>query len=201
MNTIKIDDIITKKILDMTDIFENIHPNHVTGFGFLLNFIILYNLSFTDTKKPNMNIIAILFALRWIADCLDGNIARKYDKKSKFGNIFDTVSDNVLLAFFIYYLCSQFEDKSIIITIVVLSSLYFIYNICYNKIFICHEKLKNGDGMIDSVHSFFINNSFLIFIAFFCIIKNIDKVKIYIENIKIYIEKMYHSIKSAKDNY
>ena len=35
----------------------------------------------------------ILFIVRLICDCLDGMVARKYDKKTKLGGFLDTLGD------------------------------------------------------------------------------------------------------------
>lgn len=43
-----------------------------------------------------MSIFIALMVLRYFFDCLDGSIARKCDKKSKIGALFDILSDFML---------------------------------------------------------------------------------------------------------
>lgn len=182
MLDLTIDDYISKALLDQTDIFENIHPNYITGFGFILNFIILYYLCFHNNKINDVILIGLLFS-RWFADCLDGNVARKYGKTSKFGNIFDSVSDIILEIIIIFYFCKNINNSNfttIIITISVIRALYFIF---YKNIFVSHDELKNGKNIFDKIIAFFTNNLFLIYILYYIGIKNIEDIKDYINKI------------------
>lgn len=178
MLDLKIDNYISRQILDQTDIFENIHPNYITGFGFILNFIILYYLCFHNNKIDDVILIGLLFS-RWLADCLDGNVARKYNKTSKFGNIFDSVSDMILEIIIIFYFCKNINNTNfttIIILICVFHSLHLLF---YKNKVISQKKNIFGD-----LSTFlFINNSFLIYISLYIGIKNIENIKNYVNKI------------------
>ena len=75
----------------------NIHPNFITLVGLLLNLSLLGN--FASHYKMIIVIISRLL------DCLDGEVARKCDKQSKFGAWFDVISDlifNTIIFMFIF---------------------------------------------------------------------------------------------------
>lgn len=169
-----LDDKISLWILNNTDVFENIHPNYITGIGLITNFIIFHHLIVGE--QNDLTLIFLLF-LRWIVDCLDGNVARKYKKTSKFGNIFDGTSDMILNAILIHFFCSKINNNNftqIIISLVVIYAFYIIY--C-KKFFVTHKNIKNGNNWFDKINAFAINNSFILYIAIFFCIKNINKIK------------------------
>jgi phosphatidylglycerophosphate synthase len=168
---IKFDDLFSQMILNNTDIFENIHPNCITLFGVGLNIAIFYYLFFVENIEDNLLIIGIMLFLRWLADCLDGNVARKYKKTSKLGNVMDSASD-ILFLFIIYiYLCKQLKNTTAIIILTTLYTLYTYHTIYENKIFETHENIKQEGGLLNNINSFFVNNTFINFIVIFFVIK------------------------------
>ena len=73
-----------------------ISPNFITTLGFLFMFPVLFYL------KKGCTILPIVFyLLMFLFDCLDGSIARKCDKKTKFGAFYDIFIDfmKILLIF------------------------------------------------------------------------------------------------------
>ena len=106
ITNIKTDDYISNKIIDSTNIFENIHPNIITLFGMNIN-LIIYNVFVADNTNSYCIFIGILFIIRWLCDCLDGNVARKYNKTSYIGSLLDTVSDFMLIGIFLYYIFAK----------------------------------------------------------------------------------------------
>ena len=168
---LNIDNDISNWILDNTSIFENIHPNCITLFGMGLNFIIFYILFFENDIKHEFGLLSILLFLRWLADCLDGNIARKYDKKSKFGNFLDTISDMIFSLIMVFYICTQLDSNVAIIILVVLFTLD-IYDAIYEcDVFNGHDKLKDKCD----IKAFMVNNSFIYFIIGYLAVTNIYK--------------------------
>jgi hypothetical protein len=153
---IKLDDTISGCILENTNVFQDVHPNCITVFGIALNLVILYYLFF-DNKEENLCILGFVLFLRWLADCLDGNIARKYKKTSKIGNILD--------------LSTQIKNKMISLVIIVLCAIDIYQNIYQNNIFDNHDKIKKEGDLIENTKSFLINNSYILFIAAFFAIK------------------------------
>tara|TARA_R110002072_G_scaffold280876_1_gene443331 strand:+ start:19452 stop:19925 length:474 start_codon:yes stop_codon:yes gene_type:complete len=75
----------------------NIHPNVITGIAFLLNFLLLSNIS------PVNKMVVVIISR--ILDSLDGEVARKCDKQSTFGSYLDSISDivfSVIILMFIF---------------------------------------------------------------------------------------------------
>ena len=77
---------------------KNIHPNTITGLCMIFK-VITIRLMFT-------NYYFYMFITKFIErilDCLDGEVARTYDKKSTFGHLLDKYSDFVCGILTIYY--------------------------------------------------------------------------------------------------
>ena len=100
---------------------KNIHPNVITFTGFILNFVLLTDVSSTH------KILAVL--MNRLLDCLDGEVARKCDKKSVLGSYMDSISDILLmssLTLFILQSRRTFKNISLTFMIVFLISLLFV---------------------------------------------------------------------------
>ena len=69
-----------------------ISPNVITFLSTLLIIPIVRNL----LNKGSISVFLSLMLLRYYLDCLDGSIARECNKQSKFGSIFDILSDSLL---------------------------------------------------------------------------------------------------------
>lgn len=157
----------TQKILNNTDIFENISPNFITFLGLILNFIILYILFYKNVKQKNIFIVFIfIMCLRWLFDNLDGGIARKYNKTSKFGQLFDSLSDDMLFLIFVLYFYNMLKKNkntklSIITFIYIIIIIYIILNVCHNI-----QIIKSNN--VNKFCNFIFDNIFIIYII--CII-------------------------------
>lgn len=167
---IKIDDFIANTIVDNIDIFKNIDPNWITMSGMMLNFGILYNLVYDDNK---INLGIILF-LRWLADCLDGAVARKYKKTSKLGLKLDTLSDMMFYIIILYWLWVKIDNKIFCLIISVIWILLIYNTIFTEKLFDTHNNIKQGGTPYKSLIAFLVNNSYLVFIFIFYLNNNID---------------------------
>ncbi len=55
---IKIDNEVSKKILESTDVFKDIHPNLITSFGMIMNYFIYKEL---NGKKNITNLLFFYF--------------------------------------------------------------------------------------------------------------------------------------------
>jgi phosphatidylglycerophosphate synthase len=162
MQNINSDDYISNKILEKTSFFENIHPNIVTFFGIIANIII-----FKEIRENNYIFIGFLFIFRWLCDCLDGNIARKYKKTSDLGNYLDTLSDFMLIAIFLQYIFMNY------LFIWLSIYLFMIYlSITKYKILQNHNLIKNSNKNkikinFDNSVAFIANNSYIPFILYY----------------------------------
>ena len=87
--------------------FSLLNPNIITLIGIILN---NYLIRFIFQKNTKMAYIII--TLRILADIFDGNIARKFNKKSKVGGFLDTFAD-IILAFSYVFMITYSFSKSI----------------------------------------------------------------------------------------
>ena len=70
--------------------FGNIHPNYITILGMIFKFLSIY---FMYSKYYFLMFIFRL--IERISDCLDGEVARVYNKRSYFGHLLDKLSDMI----------------------------------------------------------------------------------------------------------
>lgn len=168
---LRLDDELTKIILNNFIFFKHISPNLITFIGFVLNFIIYY-----EIINHNFNIATILLIIRYLADCLDGGIARKYNKKSKFGGLFDTISDSLLIFFSTLAICYLYDIGyglffSFLLMVI---NIYVIY--CFESLS-DHAGMKTKGSAIKSLYAFSVNNSFLLFLAKIALIYGSNYIK------------------------
>ena len=156
---LNIDNYIGIKIVD-TDIFKNVHPNIITIFGIILNFVIFFLL-----KKSNILIANILTIIRCLCDILDGNIARKYNKYSKLGGTLDTICDFIFIQLYCFLIADKFiKNKNIVYTLCTINGLFNIY-IMKDSIS-DHSIIENNNTLIGKIIEFFFKkNSFILYIG------------------------------------
>lgn len=148
--------------------FKNIHPNYISILGLISNFISLY---YFEKKELYKSVIFII--IRSIADCLDGIIARKFNKVSYIGGLLDTCNDLTFVSIVCYItfkhymkLNTKISTISSIIFLIIL--ILFMYK---NGTISDHEGLKKKPNNIkDMLIYISVKNSFichLILIYFF----------------------------------
>ena len=160
--SIKIDDVITDKIIENVSFLKHIHPNIITITGLILNFYIYHLL---DTPDSNIYLLGFCIIYRWMADCLDGAVARKYNKGSKLGHQMDTLSDIIMGFITFYFIQKHFFNWPFNICLII----YIIFVIIYNYLFDfinTHDNLKNSkkNNIIDYSVSFLTNNTIIIYV-------------------------------------
>jgi len=148
-----LDQIYTDFFLKVFDvILKHIHPTFLTFLGLLTDFIILH-----FARQNNFVILPIFLFARYSFDCLDGAVARKYNKVSNFGGIMDTVADSTLI-FILSYLISQSLYIAGGITLFNLSYL------TYTKSLVHHYNIKKEGNLFHNIYRFGVNNNFLLYI-------------------------------------
>jgi phosphatidylglycerophosphate synthase len=156
---LRLDDRFTSYILDRTSFFSNISPNLITFVGFILNFAIYI---FVDGGFLLLSYVALL--IRYLADCLDGGVARKYNKKSKFGGLFDSISDSVLIFICVLLIFKIYDfDYGFLI-----ASLAMVLNISVMaklESLTDHAGMKTNGYFLKNIYAFSVNNSFILFLA------------------------------------
>tara|TARA_B110001452_G_scaffold165961_1_gene138504 strand:- start:107 stop:682 length:576 start_codon:yes stop_codon:yes gene_type:complete len=162
LESVRVDDIITTKIIEKVSILKHIHPNIITISGLILNFYIYHLL---DTPNSNIYLLGFCIIYRWLADCLDGAVARKYKKGSKLGHQLDTLSDVIMAFITFYFIQKHLFNWSFNICLIIYIIFLFIYNYLFDFIN-THDNLKNAknNNIIDYSVSFLTNNTFVSFI-------------------------------------
>lgn len=159
------DDRVGNYIADNIKCFEKIHPNIITIGGMVLN-IVLYALLFHSNDKLTSPTVCLILSLRYIADMLDGAVARKYNKKSKIGGILDSSSDIMLYFVCLMFIVYRFKLSKWTYILWIIVTLFFL--IQYNS-FSDHDSLKKTNGNLTDIIPFLTNNCILLYIVFIII--------------------------------
>lgn len=161
---LKIDDNFICNFSKDSIIFKYIHPNYISCLSILLNIII----TILVLKRENIFIVLYCIFLRWLTDCLDGNIARKYNKTSKLGGKLDTVGDisffYLLFPFVVIYLKTKNIYLSILISTICLliGVTHFIITDSEEN----HNNLKiKSKNKFKTFIAFCANNSCIVFLS------------------------------------
>jgi hypothetical protein len=124
----------------------NFKPNDITILSFLFTLIGLY---FYIKDK---NILGITFFLiGFMFDCMDGQMARKYNQSSTYGMILDNVCDMIkiilLIPIIIYKLIKKNKIKKllIILFLLLLFNFFFIKNSYLNYAILSYQKYNNDN--------------------------------------------------------
>lgn len=139
--------------------FKNIHPNYISIIGIFSNFISLY---FFEKKELYKSFFFMI--IRSIADCLDGIVARKYNKVSYFGGFLDTTNDLTFCSIICYIIFKHYmkinTNTSFILSII---SLIVFFSFMYkNGTISDHDGLKKKPNNIkDALIFLSVKHSFL----------------------------------------
>jgi len=179
------DNLILYPIIKKSDFLHTemkLSPNEITLINnLIISPILLYFLYSNNTK-----ISFILLYLRSYLDGVDGYIARKYNKGSKLGEIYDHVSDSIYSGFITLYCLNQISSHhKINYSISYVVSIIIMMINFDKKLKYIGEKIMGAGGK-ENTYSTLIN-----FIPLLLINKNINKIKIGLfQNLKnIYKQK------------
>lgn len=146
----------------LLNLFKNIHPNTISISGIIANLYIIKNLYHGKKNMAN-----ILLAYRYLADIMDGAIARHYNKTSVMGGYLDTLDDTMLISLYFGYITWNFT-KNFKFSLLV-GFIGFISNIIYLSSYNSlhdHSNVKNlNKTLFQKFCKFSINNTILYFIA------------------------------------
>ena len=107
-------------------------PNALTLLRLVLAPIIMFLIIYS-----RLDLAIIFFIIAEITDLLDGYIARKFKKTTRFGQILDPIVDKLLFAFIIYgFLIRQ----ALYWGIILVSALILLYSVLYY--FFVKKKMK-----------------------------------------------------------
>lgn len=116
-------------------------PNHLTTLSMMCTFIGLWMYYKAKPKTIWIILGSLLYFVGYYFDCADGNYARTYQLTSKFGDMFDHISDyikGILTVYVIYKVSPKTTIKPLVITFAIWSIILVIN-------FGCQERLYSKD--------------------------------------------------------
>ena len=102
-NLYSFDSIFTYKFVDLIS-NENMEPNIITAINIIPSILSLYFL-----YNCNYFLFFIFLIVRLVLDCLDGHVARKYNKITPFGDKFDHYTDLIFYIILIVLLSLKID--------------------------------------------------------------------------------------------
>ena len=110
----------------------NLTPNSLTTISLILALLGIYFF-----YKDKYVLGATLFFIAYYYDCADGKLARKYNMTSKFGSLYDSLSDTLkfIVLFTVIYKKSPQKLKLILVPFIILTILHDLYMQCTEKIY------------------------------------------------------------------
>ncbi len=162
--SIKIDDVITDKIIENVSFLKHIHPNIITITGLIMNFYIYHLL---DTPDSDIYLLGFCIIYRWMADCLDGAVARKYNKGSKLGHQMDTLSDIIMGFITFYFIQKHLFNWSFNICLIIYIIFVSIYNYLFDFINTHNNLKKSKKNIISYIISFLTNNTYIVYLLLY----------------------------------
>ena len=112
-----IDALILKSIDKHIHLYKNVSPNLITTVSLLIGLISSYYLYYDKYLTAGL-----LFFLAYYVDCMDGKVARKYNKETLFGDFYDHFSDvfKVVAVFYVLYGKDKMKFKKYVLLAIVL---------------------------------------------------------------------------------
>jgi phosphatidylglycerophosphate synthase len=139
-------DPIDNKLYDLSFVlgkyFYKLHftPNMITTISLVFALIGIYNIHITNYKTG-----AVLFFINYFFDCMDGSYARTYNMTSKFGDIYDHISDWIKVSLLIITFITLDIKFKIKIIIGIISVILLVTTSIQIGL---EEKIKNSDSGI-----------------------------------------------------
>lgn len=124
-------------------------PNMITTYSFVCGLVSLYFLWYSQIEY-----FIIFYSMGYIFDCIDGHMARKYNIVTKFGDLYDHLTDYIIGIGIVYILIVKYSDKitiNHIIGILILILLMQRHIGCQQKFYT--ENRKTDDNVIESITS------------------------------------------------
>ena len=134
-------------ILDMGDkiipFFKNTGhtPNMLTTYSFILGLVSVYFLYNNQLFK-----FSLCFFISFVFDCWDGHMARKYNMTSKFGDLYDHISDIIVGLSIFYVSYTKYKHKitlNIVLLVSIMTYLMHKHIACYQQYYINSNKSES----------------------------------------------------------
>lgn len=165
--SINTDKIYTNWILSQTEIFRFVHPNVLSILGILMDFVILYS-----ALNYHFLLLGVSLFVRYSCDCLDGAVARKYNRVSNFGGFLDTLADNTMIFVLAYSITTLLENEYALLIACIITSFNLLY-LAVHRSLIHHNGIKQGGNVIQNIYTLGVNNNCILYLIAFIFILSI----------------------------
>lgn len=146
-----VDNQLDKLVVKLNPTFKKIGftPNGITTLSFIFGILAVYFLQKSNTYTGSI-FAGLFYFISYFFDCQDGNFARTYKMYSKFGDLYDHISDAIILIGLVYILWSKpiSYKYHISILLTITGVLCWLY---YKKQEEYYDVLKNDPDHIDKV--------------------------------------------------
>jgi phosphatidylglycerophosphate synthase len=119
---------------DMSEFYKklNFTPNMLTTLSLFFGLACCYLL-----YKGNNTLAMIFWIIAYFYDCADGYFARKYKMTTKFGDVYDHISDTtkIVLLLYVMYNVNKNTFKTTLPIIITFSMLSLVHLGCQEKIY------------------------------------------------------------------
>jgi phosphatidylglycerophosphate synthase len=159
ISELNLDKKITDWILNRLNIFENVHPNILSCIGLIMDFVVL-----NAILTQSLVITAFGMLIRYLCDCLDGAVARKYSKVSDMGGMLDTIADNIMIFILCFGMLQLLKVDSSLLISFLLTGLNLTYLGLQHSL-IHHDGVKVRGNSFHNVYRFGVNNNILLYTA------------------------------------
>lgn len=123
--------------------FSFITPNVFTSISLIVSLIAIYYI-----YKRYYRIGGVLFFIGYFFDCMDGHYARKYNMVSKFGDLYDHISDvSKFVILVIVIINSKIKNRTKKLFIVLLVVTTLLSSIFFG----CQEQLYNEESVLTNL--------------------------------------------------
>lgn len=123
-------------------------PNVLTTYSFFLGLTAVYYLYYHD----NFFVFAVCIAMSFAFDCWDGHMARSYNMTSRFGDLYDHITDVTVHLILIYVVYKKYKGQITPQILILVGVMIYLMNKqigCYQRIY--KETQKGQAETIDVV--------------------------------------------------
>lgn len=124
-------------------------PNMLTTYSFIFGLASVYFLYKDDLFK-----FAVCFIIGYMFDCWDGHMARTYKMTSKFGDLYDHISDVTVGLSLAYVAYSKFKHKLTIPLVVVIAGMTYLMHKhvgCYQRVYKTNNNIEKETVQKESI--------------------------------------------------
>lgn len=160
-----IDIVLTKLASTINPLFHATghSPNIITTYSFATGLLSVYFL-----YRGQIALFAILFFVSYFFDCCDGSFARQYHLESKFGDLYDHITDVVVFSLIVAVVFLRYRsaiDWLAIVVFIVFLFLTLVHLGCQQRN--CKARLCSGDETLDSLRTLCADNRHIAWTRYF----------------------------------